>query len=168
MDLHAGETLIFEGHPSWRSTLEYYIKGLVVALLAAAIIAGATEIDDKLDWPLVIVTFLVAESIALLVGFVRRFTTVYTITNQRLRIKRGLIARRVQQTDIDRVQNVNTAQSVLDRVLQVGSVEFDTAGTDDSEFRFDGVEDPDEVVQAVDKARASRGASGAEPSRGQL
>ena len=155
MDLHAGEKLIFEGHPSWRSTLEYYIKGLVVALIAAAIAAAATEIDDKLDWPLVIVVFLVIESIALVVGFVNRWTTVYTITNQRLRIKKGLIARKVQQTDIDRVQNVNTNQSVLDRILQVGSVEFDTAGTDDSEFRFDGVEDPEEVVQAVDAARAS-------------
>lgn len=164
MDLHAGEQLIFEGHPSWRSTLEYYLKGLVVAVIAAAIAAAATEIDDKLDWPLVIVVFLIIESIALVVGFVNRWTTVYTITNQRLRIKKGLIARKVQQTDIDRVQNVNTDQSVLDRLLQVGSVEFDTAGTDDSEFRFEGVEDPEEVVQAVDRARASAGGQ----SRGPL
>ena len=167
MDLHAGETLIFEGHPSWRSTLEYYIKGLAVALIAGGVAAAATAIDDTIDWPLVIVVALIVESVALLIGFVRRWTTVYTITNQRLRIKRGLIARRVQQTDIDRVQNVNTAQSVLDRILQVGSVEFDTAGTDDSEFRFDGVEDPDEVVQAVDKARAA-GTTGAAPSAGRL
>ena len=163
MDLQAGERLIFEGHPSWRSTLEYYIKGLAVALIAAGVAAAATEIDDKLDWPLVIVVFLIVESVALVIGFVPRWTTVYTITNQRLRIKRGLIARRVQQTDIDRVQNVNTAQSVLDRMLQVGSVEFDTAGTDDSEFRFDGVEDPEEVVQAVDEARR---ATSAAPSPG--
>jgi len=155
MDLHAGEKLIFEGHPSWRSTLEYYIKGLVVALVGAAAAAGATALGDGLDWPLVIVVFLIVESLALVVGFVKRWTTVYTITNQRLRIKRGLIARKVQQTDIDRVQNVNTNQTVLDRILQVGSVDFDTAGTDDSEFRFEGVEDPEEVVQAVDQARAS-------------
>ena len=165
MDLNAGETLIFEGHPSWRSTLAFYVKGLVAALIAAAATAGATALGDGLDWPLVIVVFLVVESVALLVGFVGRWTTVYTITNQRLRIKKGLIARRVQQTDIDRVQNTNTSQSVLERLLQVGTVDFDTAGTDDSEFRFQGVEDPEEVVQAVDRAR-SAGVSAAGPSPG--
>ena len=155
MDLHPGEKIVFEGHPSWRSTLEYYIKGLFVAVIAAGVVAAATEIDDKLDWPLVIVVFLIAESLAVFIGFVKRWTTVYTITTQRLRIKRGLIARKIQQTDIDRVQNTNTSQTVLDRMLQVGTVDFDTAGTDDSEFRFEGVEDPDEVVQAVDTARRS-------------
>ena len=164
MDLHAGETLIFEGHPSWRSALAFYVKGAAAALLAAAAVAGATALGDGLDWPLVIVVFLVVDSLALLIGFVRRWTTVYTITTQRLRIKRGLIARRVQQTDIDRVQNVNTDQTVLQRILQVGTVDFDTAGTDDSEFRFEGVEDPEEVVQAVDQARG--GVSAGVPSPG--
>jgi uncharacterized membrane protein YdbT with pleckstrin-like domain len=58
----------------------------------------------------------------------------------------------VQQTDIDRVQNVNTSQSVFERVLQVGTVDFDTAGTGDSDFEFAGVENPEEVVVAVDRA----------------
>jgi hypothetical protein len=34
----------------------------------------------------------------------------------------------------------------------VGSVDFDTAGTDDSEFRFEWVNQPEEVVRAVDRA----------------
>jgi hypothetical protein len=37
--------------------------------------------------------------------------------------------------------------------LQVGTVDFDTAGTGGSEFKFAGVEDPEEVVAAVDRAR---------------
>jgi uncharacterized membrane protein YdbT with pleckstrin-like domain len=90
-------------------------------------------------------------------GFIRRFATVYTITTKRLRIKHGIIARHVQQTDIERVQNVNTHQSVLERFLQVGTVDFDTAGTGDSDFKFGGVEEPEEVVAAVDRAQ-KRGA----------
>jgi uncharacterized membrane protein YdbT with pleckstrin-like domain len=50
------------------------------------------------------------------------------------------------------VQNVNYQQSVLDRVLGVGTVDFDTAGTDDAEFRFDWVNGPEKVVRAVDDA----------------
>ena len=60
----------------------------------------------------------------------------------------------MQQTRIDRVQNVNTDESVLGRLLRVGSVDFDTAGTDDSEFRFAGVNRPGDVVAAVERAQA--------------
>ena len=51
------------------------------------------------------------------------------------------------------MQNVNTDQSFFERILQVGTVDFDTAGTDDSEFRFVGVANPEEVVRAVDQAQ---------------
>ncbi len=98
----------------------------------------------------------------------RRVATVYTITNQRLRIQTGLLARRVQQTRIDRVQNVNTSQSVTDRVLRVGTVDFDTAGTDDSEFRFVGVSSPADVVAAVDVAQREAAAAQRETPRARL
>ena len=96
-----------------------------------------------------------AGGVALVVlgGFLKRMATVYTITNQRLRIKRGILSNAVQQTRIDRVQNVNTDQSVLQRVLRVGTVDFDTAGTDDSDFTFAGVSSPSKVVEAVDRAQ---------------
>jgi hypothetical protein len=37
-------------------------------------------------------------------------------------------------------------------MLGVGTVDFDTAGTDDSEFRFEWVNGPEDVVHAVDRA----------------
>lgn len=146
-DLNAGEEIIYEGHPSWRSILGYYLKGLVGALIVGAI----GYVLDGIG--LAIGLFLLIEALVLAAGFIKRFATVYTITTQRLRIKHGIIARHVQQTDIERVQNVNTNQSVLERMLQVGTVDFDTAGTGDSDFKFAGVEDPEEVVAAVDRAQ---------------
>jgi uncharacterized membrane protein YdbT with pleckstrin-like domain len=82
------------------------------------------------------------------------------ITSERLHIRHGILAKKTQETRIQRVQNVNTEQRFIQRVLQVGTVDFDTAGTDDSEFRFVGVANPDEVVRAVDRAQR---AAAAEP-----
>jgi hypothetical protein len=48
---------------------------------------------------------------------------------------------------------VNTDQRFRDRILRVGTVDFDTAGTDDSEFRFIGISSPSKVVAAVDRAQ---------------
>ena len=75
------------------------------------------------------------------------------ITSERLHIRHGILSKRTQETRIQRVQNVNTEQSFFARIMQVGTVDFDTAGTDDSEFRFVGVANPEEVVRAVDKAQ---------------
>jgi uncharacterized membrane protein YdbT with pleckstrin-like domain len=97
--------------------------------------------------------------LVVLAGFVKRMATVYTITNQRLRIKRGILSKKIQQTRIDRVQNVNTDQSVIERLLRVGTVDFDTAGTDDSDFTFAGVSSPSRVVEAVDRAQHSAAAA---------
>lgn len=158
IDLHDGEEIIFEGHPSWRATLAFYLQGLLLVLVAGAIVAGVTALGDGVEWGLVALVVVGGAALMVLGGYVKRMTTVYTITNQRLRIKRGLLAKKVQQTRIDRVQNVNTDQSVLDRLLRVGTVDFDTAGTDDSDFTFRGVGSPSRVVEAVDRAQHAAGA----------
>ena len=153
MDLESGEHLIFEGHPSWRATLAFYLQGLVGVAVLAALVAAATALGDGVEWGLVAAAVVVGAALVIVAGFLKRMATVYTITNQRLRIKRGILAKKIQQTRIDRVQNVNTEQSVLERMLRVGTVDFDTAGTDDSDFTFDGVSSPSRVVEAVDRAQ---------------
>jgi hypothetical protein len=39
VDLQPGERVIYQGHPSWRAILGFYIKGLLVAA-AAAVLPG--------------------------------------------------------------------------------------------------------------------------------
>ena len=75
-----------------------------------------------------------------------------TRSNQRLYIRHGILAKHVQQTRVDRIQNVNTDQRFRDRLLRVGTVDFDTAGTEDSDFKFVGIADPGKVAEAVDRA----------------
>ncbi len=154
MDLHPGEQIIYNGHPSWRSTWALYGRGLLTALILALLTGAGTAIfDDGADWTLAVLVGVVVLCLTVLIGFIHRMFTVYTITTQRLRIQRGIIARKVQQTRIERVQNVNTEQGILERILRVGAVDFDTAGSDDSEFRFSGVNNPEAVVVAVDRAQ---------------
>jgi uncharacterized membrane protein YdbT with pleckstrin-like domain len=147
VDLHPGEEVVFEGHPSWRALLSYYVPAVGGALVIAVIVALVGDVG------LAVLVGVVLIAGVLLYGFVRRIATVYMVSSQRLYIRRGILAKRVQQTRIDRVQNVNTDQSLLDRILRVGAVDFDTAGTDDSEFRFIGIASPDKVVAAVDRAQ---------------
>jgi uncharacterized membrane protein YdbT with pleckstrin-like domain len=147
MDLHPGEEIVFEGHPSWRALLSVYIGGLFGALIVAAIVVLA------LGAGLGAAAFVVVFAVVLIVGFIKRTATDYMISNQRLYIRHGIFSKHVQQTRIDRVQNVNTDQSFRERLLRVGTVDFDTAGTDDGDFKFVGVSNPTAIAVAVDRAQ---------------
>ena len=147
MDLHPGERLVFEGHPSARASLSYYLPFLLLAVVIGVVVAVAASAAVG------IVAGVVLAALVLLVGHVKRMATDYAITTQRLYIRRGILSKRVQQTRIDRVQNINTDQTLLQRVLHVGTVDFDTAGTDDSDFRFVGISSPGRVVSAIDRAQ---------------
>ena len=147
LNLSAGEQIIFQGHPSWRAILGFYLKGI---LLAAAIGAIARFFDVSSATVVVIVAVIIG--LTVLIGFVKRVATTYTITNRRLNIKRGIISREIQETRLERVQNVNYRQSVYQRIMQIGDVDFDTAATDDYNFVFVGVAEPAEVVHQVDQA----------------
>ena len=154
LNLSAGKQVIFEGHPSWRSILGFYLKGVVLAAILGAI---AKLID--LSNGVVFLVVLVVIALTVLIGFVKRVATRYTITNRRLNIKRGIISREVQETRLERVQNVNYNQSVYQRLMQIGDVDFDTAATDDYNFVFYGVANPEDVVHQVDRATGA-GAAG--------
>ena len=145
--LAPGEQVMFEGHPSWRAILSFYVKGLFVVLIVALVVGLI-----KSDSGIVALVAVVGVALVVLTGLIKRITTKYTITTRRLRIQRGIVSREVQETRLERVQNVNYDQSLLERLLQVGDVDFDTAAGDDYNFIFAGVADPAEVVERVDRA----------------
>jgi uncharacterized membrane protein YdbT with pleckstrin-like domain len=152
MKVSDGESVIYSGHPSWKSMLDLHIAGLVAAAAAGAIARLATS-----NWGYAIAAFAAVLALTLLVSWVRRISTHYEVTDRRLYIKRGILSRIEQQTTIDRVQNVETRQSLWERVLRIGTVDFDTAATDDSQFAFVGIATPKQVVAAVDRAQQISG-----------
>jgi uncharacterized membrane protein YdbT with pleckstrin-like domain len=146
LNLSSGEQVIFQGHPSWRAILGFYLKGIAVAIVLGIV---AKLIDGNGTAFLVILAVI---AVTIVAGFVKRVATTYTITNRRLNIKRGIVSREIQETRLERVQNVNYSQSVFQRLMQIGDVDFDTAATDDYNFIFVGVADPENVVHSVDQA----------------
>jgi len=150
MSVTAPETVIYSGHPSWRSMLDFHLAGLFGALAGGAIARLVSS-----NWGYAVAAFAAILAISLLIGLIRRVSTRYTITDRRLHIRRGILSRTEQHTTIDRVQNVETHQSLFERLLRIGTVSFDTAGTDDSDFAFVGIASPRVVVAAVDRAQQS-------------
>jgi uncharacterized membrane protein YdbT with pleckstrin-like domain len=153
VDATSEEHVLFHGHPSWRSILDLYVKGWIATVVAAILVAAITDIASgqvELGWVVLVVA--ISLGAVLLAGFLSRKRTLYTITTQRLTIRTGLLARDVQETRLERIQNVNCRQSMLERILGIGTIDFDTAAGAEYNFSFRGLSAPTQVVRTVDAA----------------
>ena len=131
----------------------YYLRGLVLAVIAGVIVGAVTSgtaghVQD--GWVILAVPGLFA--LVLVAAALRRLRTTYTITSQRLTIEHGVLARDLHETRLERVQNVNSRQTLFERLLRVGTVDFDTAGSAEFNFTFRGVSHPQQIVRTVHRA----------------
>jgi uncharacterized membrane protein YdbT with pleckstrin-like domain len=152
------EEVLFHGHPSWRSMLDLQLKGLLAAV-AAGVVVGliSAAIKGKVQVAWVVAAVLAVLALTLLVAFIRRAATTYTITSHRLTIRLGILSRQLHETRLDRVQNVGTTQSLLERLLGIGTVDFDTAGGAGFDFAFRGIASPEDIVRTVNLALRQEG-----------
>ena len=154
MQVLQGENLVWKGHPSWKALLLYYLKWTLVSLIPAVVWVG---LDQAMSDPPSPTIFGALTLLGLILtyggGWIKRSTTHYTVTDSRIHIRTGLFSRREHSTQLTRVQNVNVSQTIMQRLLGIGDVDWDTAGTEEVEadFRFVGIEDPSSLVRIVDQ-----------------
>lgn len=133
--------------------LSFHVRGLLAAILAgviAGLASAAASGAVQAGW--VIGAVLIVFGGVIIRGALRRVRTTYTITNRRLTIETGLWARDVHETRLAQIQNVNCHQTPLERLLDVGTVSFDTAGGAAFEFSFTGIDEPRRIVRTVARA----------------
>ena len=155
MDLHPGERIVFDGHPSPRAALSFFAPTFLGIVVISVIVGLVASVG------LAILVFVVLTALMVLAGVIRRAATDYVVSTQRLYIRQGILSKKIQQTRITRVQNVNTNQTLMDRIMRVGNIDFDTAGTDDFEFAFVGIADPHGIAAKVDHAAHEESAAAA-------
>ena len=158
METVGSERVIWQGNPSWKALLLYYVKWTIVSLIPVAVwILLDRAMDDPPSPEWFGLVTLVGLILTYLGGYIRRATTRYRVTDRRIQIRTGLLSRNESSANLGRVQNVNVTQTAFQRMLGIGNVDWDTAGSDigDADFTFRGVEDPSRLVHMVDSALES-------------
>ena len=91
--------------------------------------------------------------VTLVGGWIRRQTIRYVVSDRRIGIRTGIVSRNERTTHLNRVQNVSMRQGVIQRLMGIGDVDWDTAGTteNDADFTFRGIDDPSQLVHLVDQ-----------------
>ncbi|MDS0283203.1 PH domain-containing protein [Haloarcula onubensis] len=118
------------------------LQGTVFGVIAGSTLAGV------LGLPAAAVPLLIL-ALALAIGgfaLARYYRFTYAIDGDTLRVESGVIARQSREIPLGRIQNVDVTQGVLNRLLGLAVVEFETAGGATTEATLD----------AVDEAEAER------------
>ena len=91
-----------------------------------------------------VVLALIGVPLLMLVGFIvyRQNVWTFTIRGDTIESCRGIIGRDVQSIRVQDLRNVNVRQTIWQRLLGVGDVEFSSAGGAGVEVTFYGVTDP--------------------------
>jgi len=146
------EEILFQGRPSWLSTPSVYVRGLLIALVVG-VIGGLASAVAAADGH--VQTLWVAVAVALVFLRVslkcaaRRARTVYWITDRRIAVRVGLLSRDLHETRLEHVLNVQSRQTLIERLLRIGTVDFDTAAGPESDFCLRGVSEPRQIARAV-------------------
>ena len=126
--MDTGEPTILKLHPHWIGYLQFYIVGIILA------VGGLVYISF---WPAIIFGILFA-----VLGEILRKATTYYVLDAGIAKGYHFFSTSRKFTEYGSIQNVEVNQSFLENILGIGSVKFDTAGSDVVEVSFHQVKNP--------------------------
>lgn len=123
------EHLVLRLHPHWK-TLVRPLAAAVVVIVAALvgevlIPSGSAGTIGRLALAVVAILVLM---IWLMMPVLRWRTTVYELTNRRLRMRDGIISRHGRDIPLARINDVSFSKGLLDRLLGSGRLTVESAG----------------------------------------
>ena len=134
-DLGPGENLVLRvtRHPivlfqrAWKGLL------LAAALVVVLVILPIHNILTDLRWFGILGVALLT-LVYLELQYILWRSESFTITSQRVILKKGLVRKFSRSVGLDRVQEVTTSQGLFGRMLGYGTVEVESAGKDSTEI----------------------------------
>jgi len=141
------ENVVWTGTSSQMSSAGFYLLCMLVVLVLAA--------TSVFVGPLA----LIALALPLIAAFWRWLTirsTVYTITDQRLKTRRGVLSRVIDDIELYRVKDSHFTQSVGQRMLGIGDITLRTTDASTPLIVLPGLAQPEprwEQIRALVEAR---------------
>jgi len=98
--------------------------------------------------PVVLAVFVV-------IRHIQRRMTRLSISQDRMHFERGLLSKSSETVDLSKVQDVRVNQTVWERIFNIGTISFETAGGS-SRILMESIDRPQEVANHIlDMARAA-------------
>jgi membrane protein YdbS with pleckstrin-like domain len=147
--LNEDEELLAELQPHWLFFAGPLLAAVGAWVVILALLIGVKGIPDWTSYPLLILGAV--PTVWLAARLLRWRTTTLALTTTRILLRRGILGRDTIQLRLQRITEINLAQTLFERIFGTGRLVIDVQGEDDSLILTD-VRKP-AVVQRVVNAQ---------------
>lgn len=128
-DPEISEKVLYESHPSmFRNSPVWFVLTIILCLVGVGLVIFA-------------------------VWFVKCKATTLTVTEDRTRLRRGLLSKSITEVWHQDIRNVQLNQTFFQRVFDVGTIGISSAGQGGLEIQVAGIPQPDRVKGLIDQYR---------------
>ena len=148
--LNRGEHINLDLHPHW----VVFVKPGSVVIVLIAVAIWAQQLSDgwlKTGVSRVLLVAIGLGLVNLVSVFLRWSRTYFVVTSQRVIFREGVLARRGIEIPLERVNNVNFAQSILERMLGAGDLLIESASEEGQQL-FGDIRNPEQVQNIIHEA----------------
>lgn len=158
---HQGEQTLMTMKPTRYIAFRYYVLFIVCLLLAPLVFLRVWYIDrlpvatlGPINTDLILVGVLLLLALYGLVGAeLKRATTFYVITDNKIIRKDGILSKNTQMVPYTQLERVDLNQSIGQRILHIGTVVVDTG---DDVLKIDNIAHPEKVQQLLSERLGRR------------
>ena len=148
--LNPGELVHLDLHPHW----VVFVKPAFLSILLGIASTKVNQIGNaslKIGVTRVLIVALVGSISAVCFVGLKWYFTFFVVTSRRVIYREGVLARRGVEIPLERVNNVNFAQSIFERILGGGDLLIESASEDGQQL-FSDIRKPEQVQNIIQEA----------------
>jgi len=145
---YADEHVAFTLRPTLIFVLVRYIVAALVVIATAALMGVlSSRVNGQVAFLVILGVAIIAFSNPIYKHILRK-REVYTLTNHKLEMRYGLIAKIVRNIPLRNIQDVTVTASVWQRLLKLGDIEIDSA-SEAGKIILDDIHNPDRYANMI-------------------
>jgi uncharacterized membrane protein YdbT with pleckstrin-like domain len=145
--IQKGETVALDLRPHWWYFSRNILTG--IPLLILVVIIFNTDLgfaETAANW--IVALLLIAWAGWLVLEYFQWTMTYFVVTDRRVIYRTGVISKKGVEIPLERINNINFHQRVIDRIIGAGDLDIESAGRD-GQSHFDFVRHPDGVQHEI-------------------
>jgi uncharacterized membrane protein YdbT with pleckstrin-like domain len=141
--INEGEQVVLDLKPHWW----FFVRDAIATTIVLALLLLLVSWDNTFTRGLFILGLIVWAGLVVL-DYLRWTYTHFVVTDRRVISRSGIISKRGTEIPLDRINNIDFHQRLIDRIVGAGDLDIESAGKD-GQSHFDFVRHPDMVQQEI-------------------
>ena len=152
--LQENETLALDLRPHWWYFSRNILTGIPLFIVLILVLGANADWVSKYGG-IVVGLVTVAWVVWLVLKYFQWRMTYFVVTSRRVIYRTGVISKRGVEIPLERINNINFHQRLIDRLIGAGDLDIESAGRD-GQSHFDFIRHPDGVQHEIYRQMETR------------